>query len=184
MAGHLALRVVRLTADEVGEVGEVMAVVDEARDALRFVLKYKDGRAAAVGGHAADYRGAERQLDHPSLHRAGLALPADVGHQPRQHGQRGAAVQRAAAHIPQREALLLPFPFVLRSLHLHFSTRAGSKLKAKRLYSRISAVQEINLMERVFFLLTSVHRARRRPGQASRMELETNELHFSSFPPS
>lgn len=121
MAGHFALRVVRLTADEVGEVGEIMAVVDEARDALRFVLEYKDRRAAAVSRHAADYRGTEGELDHPGLNRTGLALPADVGHQPRQHGQRGAAVQRTAAHIPQREAPLLPvpFPFVLRSLHLH-----------------------------------------------------------------
>lgn len=83
MAGHFALWVVRLIADEVGEVGEVMAVVDEARDARRFVLKYKDGRAAAVGGHTADYRGTEKELNHPSLNRTGLALPADLGHQPR-----------------------------------------------------------------------------------------------------
>lgn len=127
MAGHFALRVVRLTADEVGEVGEVMAVVDEARDALRLVLKYKDRRAAAVGRHAADCWGSEGELHHPSLNRTGLALPADFSHKPRQHGQRGASVQRAAAHIPQREALLLPFPFVLRSLHLHCSTRRGQK---------------------------------------------------------
>lgn len=42
VTGHLRLWVVRLAPQEIGKVGEVIAVVDEARDELCFVFKYKD----------------------------------------------------------------------------------------------------------------------------------------------
>lgn len=42
VTGHLGLRVVGLAPQEIGKVGEVIAVVDEARDELCFVLEYED----------------------------------------------------------------------------------------------------------------------------------------------
>lgn len=42
VTGHLGLRVVRLAPQQIGKIGEVIAVVYEARDELRFVLEYKD----------------------------------------------------------------------------------------------------------------------------------------------
>lgn len=128
MAGHLGLGVFRLAADEVGEVAEVVAVVDEPRYELRLVLEYEDGRVAAVGRHAADDGRGEGQLDRAGLSGSGLGLlasPADLRHQPRQHGQGGPPVQRAPAQVPEREALIRlaaaaggPFVFIVLFLHL------------------------------------------------------------------
>lgn len=39
---HLGLRVVRLASQEIGKICEVIAVVDEPRDELHFVLEYED----------------------------------------------------------------------------------------------------------------------------------------------
>lgn len=107
MAGHLGLRVVRLAPQEIGEVGEVVAVVNEARDELRFVLENENGRVAAARGDASDKGGVEDQLNFSRLHHraavALLALPADLRHQPRQHGQGGPPVQRGPADVAQGE---------------------------------------------------------------------------------
>lgn len=42
MTGHLGLRVVRLAPQQIGKIGEIIAVVNEARDELCFVLKYEN----------------------------------------------------------------------------------------------------------------------------------------------
>lgn len=42
VTGHLGLGVVGLAPQEIGKIAEVIAVVDEARDELRLVLKNKD----------------------------------------------------------------------------------------------------------------------------------------------
>lgn len=109
VTGHLGLRVVRLAAQQVRKVGEVIAVVYEARDELRLVFEDENGRAVAAGRDAADERRVEQQLNFSGLHdgaeAALLAPPADLGHQPRQHGQGGSPVQRAPAHVRQRERL-------------------------------------------------------------------------------
>lgn len=112
MAGHGGVRVVGLRLDQVGEVGEVVAVVDEAGDVLRLVLEDEDGGRGAggaagagggpgAGGHAAQRGRAQQQQHlagrHPAARGAAglLPLPAapDLGHQPGQHGQRGPPVQ-------------------------------------------------------------------------------------------
>lgn len=107
VTGHLGLGIVRLCPQEIGEIREVVAVVDEARDELHFVFEYKDGRVVAVGGDTADEGGVEDQLDVSGLHQgaavASLAPPADLRHQPRQHGQGGPPVQRGPADVSQRE---------------------------------------------------------------------------------
>lgn len=42
VTGHLGLGIVRLAPEEIGKIGEVIAVVKEARDELCFVLEYED----------------------------------------------------------------------------------------------------------------------------------------------
>lgn len=124
MAGHWGVRVVGLRLDQVGEVGEVVAVVDEAGDVLRLVLEDEDGGRGAggaagaggggAGGHAAQRGRAQQQQHlagrHPAAWGAAGLLPlaaaADLGHQPWQHGQRGPPIQARRAHVPQPEALL------------------------------------------------------------------------------
>lgn len=141
VTGHLGLGVVRRAPDQVGEVGQVVAVVDEPGDEVRLVLEDEDGRVGVVGRHAADERRQEHQLDLPGLDgtpstsststsstststswssTSTLAPPADLGHQPRQHGQGGAAVQGGPADVPQAEALVRPalLPLVQWTLHL------------------------------------------------------------------
>lgn len=107
VTGHLGLRVVRLAPQQIREIRQVVAVVDEARDELSFVLKNKNRGVGAAGGDAADEGGVEDQLDLPRLHQgpavALLAPPADLGHQPRQHGQSGPPVQRGPADVSQGE---------------------------------------------------------------------------------
>lgn len=108
MTRHLGLGVVRLGPQQVGKVGEVVAVVDESRDELRLVLEDEHGRVAAAGRHAAQERRVDEQLHvarlHPGAAVALLAPPSDLGHQPRQHGQRGAPVQRRPSDVSQAEA--------------------------------------------------------------------------------
>lgn len=118
VAGHLRFWVVRLRLDQVGEVSEVVAIVDEARDVLRLVLEDEHGVRGrgggggggwAVGRDAPQVRRAQQEQHFPGRHRAGLwllAAPSDLRHEPRQHGQRGAPVQARPAHVPQLEALL------------------------------------------------------------------------------
>jgi len=99
VTGHLGIGVVRCPPDEISKVREIIAVVDEPRDELGFVLEDEHRRAiGVVGRDASDERRYEHQLDLPgrldgTRGVAPLALPADLGHQPRQHGQGGAAVQ-------------------------------------------------------------------------------------------
>lgn len=109
VAGHGGVGVVGLRLDQVGEVGEVVAVVDEAGDVLRFVLEDEDGGhraggaagASGSGGHAAQSGRAQQQQHlagrHPAAQGAAGLLPlpaaADLSHQPGQHGQRGPPVQ-------------------------------------------------------------------------------------------
>lgn len=104
---HLGLRVVRLAPQEISKICEVIAVVDEARDELRFVFKNKNRGVGAAGGDAADKRGIEDQVNFPRLHHGAavalLAPPADLSHQPRQHGQSGPPVQRGPADVSQGE---------------------------------------------------------------------------------
>lgn len=87
VTGHLGFGVVGLAPQEIGKIGEVIAVVHEARDELRFVLEDENGRVVAGGGDASDERGAQDQLNFSRLHDgaavAPLAPPADLGHQPR-----------------------------------------------------------------------------------------------------
>lgn len=128
VAGHGGVGVVGLRLDQVGEVGEVVAVVDEAGDVLRLVLEDEDGGrgaggaagagggagAGGAGGHTAQRGGAQQQQHLPGRHAAAqgaaglLPLPAaaDLCHQPGQHRQRGPPVQARRAHIPQPETLL------------------------------------------------------------------------------
>lgn len=110
MTGHLRLRVVRLSFHEISKVGQIIAVVDEPGDELRLVLEDKDGGVVAVGRDAAHERRVEDQLDLPGKYRGAavslLTLPADLGHQPRQHGQSGPPVQRRPADVTQPEPLL------------------------------------------------------------------------------
>lgn len=123
VTGHLRLRVVRLPPEQVGKVGEVIAVVDEARDELRFVLEYEHRAVVAAGGDTADEGGVEHQLDVSRLHRGAavgsLASPPDLGHQPRQHGQRGPPVQRGPADVAQGDppVRLWRLPLIL-ALHV------------------------------------------------------------------
>jgi len=123
VTGHLGLGVVGLAPREVGEVGEVVAVVYEARDELRLVLEYEHRGAAAVGRDAAHEGRVEHQLDLPRLPRgaavAPLAPPADLRHQPRQHGQGGPPVERGPADVGQGEPPLRLRPTgLLRTLHV------------------------------------------------------------------
>lgn len=108
VTGHLGLGVVGLAPQEIGKIAEVIAVVDEARDELRLVLKNKDRGVVAAGGDASDERGDEDQLNFSRLHHgaavAPLAPPADLGHQPRQHWQGGPPVQRGPADVSQGES--------------------------------------------------------------------------------
>lgn len=107
VTGHLGLRVVGLAPQEIGKVCEVIAVVDKARDELRFVLEYENRRVIAVGGDAADEGGIEDQLNFSGLHHgaavAPLTPPADLGHEPRQHGQGGPPVERRPADVGEGE---------------------------------------------------------------------------------
>ena len=118
MTGHLRFWVVGLAPQQISKIREVIAVVDEARDELRFVFKNKNRGVGAAGGDAADERGVEDQLNLPGLHQgpavAFLAPPADLSHQPRQHGQSGPPVQRGPAHVSQGEP-----PVVLLNQTLH-----------------------------------------------------------------
>lgn len=90
VTGHLGLGVVGLAPQEIGKIGEVIAVVNEARYELCFVLEYEHWGVVAGGGDTSDEGGAEDQMNFPGLHHraavAFLAPPADLGHQPRQHG--------------------------------------------------------------------------------------------------
>ena len=43
MAGHLGLRVVGLASDQIGEVGEVITIVNEPGDVLSFMLENEYG---------------------------------------------------------------------------------------------------------------------------------------------
>lgn len=117
MAGHLGLGVVRLALEQIGEVGEVVAVVDEAGDELRLVLKDEHRGVAAAGRDAADEGRVEDQLHLPGLHHGAavpsLPAPPDLRHQPRQHGQRGAAVQARPAHVGEGEARRAAAPLLL-----------------------------------------------------------------------
>lgn len=117
VTGHVGLRVVRLSPQQIREVRQVVAVVDEARDELRFVLEDENRRVVAAGGDAAHEGAVEQQLDLPGLHHGAaaalLAPAADLGHQPRQHGQRGAPVQRAPADVSQGEVPVRPLPLIL-----------------------------------------------------------------------
>ncbi len=110
VTGHFGLGVVRLAPQQIGKITEVIAVVDEARDELRLVLEYKDWGVIAAGGDAADEGGVEHQLNFSRLHHgaavASLAPPADLSHQPRQHGQGGPPVQRGPADVSQGEPLV------------------------------------------------------------------------------
>lgn len=107
VTGHLGLRVVRLAPQEIGKICEVIAVVDKPRDELCFVLEYKNRRVIAVGGDATDEGGVEDQLNFSGLHHgaavAFLTPPADLGYQPRQHGQGGPPVQRGPTDVSQGE---------------------------------------------------------------------------------
>lgn len=118
MTGHLGFWVVRLAPQQISKIREVIAVVDEARDELRFVFKNKNRGVGAAGGDAADEGGIEDQLNFPRLHQgaavAFLAPPADLSHQPRQHGQSGPPVQRGPADVSQGEP-----PVVLLNQTLH-----------------------------------------------------------------
>lgn len=134
VTGHVGLRVVGLPPQQVGEAAGVGAAVDEAGDELRLVLEDEHRRAAAAGGHAADEGGAEQQLHLPGLQdgaaAAPLAPPADLGHQPRQHGQRGPPVERAPADVSEEEAPLL----LLLALHVdpeHFESRLDAEDSAE-----------------------------------------------------
>lgn len=98
MAGHLRLGVVRLRLDQVGKVGEVVAVVDEARDVLRLVLEDEHPGVGlhSPGASAPDTRrgdAAQKGRAKHQEHLAGrgrpaaarlrlLAAPADLGHEP------------------------------------------------------------------------------------------------------
>lgn len=121
MTGHLGFWVVRLATQQISKIGEVIAVVDEARDELSFVLKNKNRGVGAAGGDAADERGVEDQMNFPRLRQgaavAFLAPPADLSHQPRQHGQSGPPVQRGPADVSQDET-----PVVLLNQTLHVET--------------------------------------------------------------
>lgn len=118
VTGHLGLRVVRLAPQQIGKIRQVIAVVDEARDELGFVFKNENRGVGAAGGDAADEGRIEDQLNLPRLHQgpavALLAPSADLGHQPRQHGQRGPPVQRGPADVSQGEP-----PVVLLNQTLH-----------------------------------------------------------------
>lgn len=118
MTGHLGFWIVRLATQQISKIGEVIAVVDEARDELSFVLKNKNRGVGAAGGDAADDGGVEDQVNFPRLHQgaavAFLAPPADLSHQPRQHGQSGPPVQRGPADVSQDET-----PVVLLNQTLH-----------------------------------------------------------------
>lgn len=118
MTGHLGFWIVRLATQQISKIGEVIAVVDEARDELSFVLKNKNRGVGAAGGDAADDGGVEDQMNFPRLHQgaavAFLAPPADLSHQPRQHGQSGPPVQRGPADVSQDET-----PVVLLNQTLH-----------------------------------------------------------------
>lgn len=122
VTGHLGLRVARLASQQIGKTSEVIAVVDEAGDQLSLVLEDEDRRVEAVGGDAADEGRVEQQLNFSGLHDgptvSPLAPPADLGHQPRQHGQSGPPVQRAPADISQGEALVRPALLLLLALHV------------------------------------------------------------------
>lgn len=84
---HLGLRVVRLAPQQISKIFEVIAVVDEARDELRFVFKNKHWGVGAAGRDATDKGGIEDQVNFPRLHQGAavalLAPPADLSHQPR-----------------------------------------------------------------------------------------------------
>lgn len=135
MTGHLGLGVVRLAPQQIGKIREVIAVVDEARDELRLVLEYEHGRVAAAGRHAADERRVDDQLHVSGLHAGAavalLAPPADLRHQPGQHGQGGPPVQRRPADVRQGEPLVrlgraaLP---LIPTLHVDPSGRVALKL--------------------------------------------------------
>lgn len=135
MTGHLGLGVVRLAPQQIGKIREVIAVVDEARDELRFVLEYEHGRVAAAGRHAADERRVDNQMHlsglHPGAAVALLAPPADLRHQPGQHGQGGPPVQRRPADVRQGEPLVglgraaLP---LIPTLHVDPGGRVALKL--------------------------------------------------------
>lgn len=118
VTGHLGFRVVRLAPQQISKIREVIAVVDEARDELRVVFKNKNRGVGAAGRDAADEGRIQDQLDFPRLHQgaavAFLAPPADLSHQPRQHGQSGPPVQRGPADVSQGEP-----PVVLLNQTLH-----------------------------------------------------------------
>lgn len=142
VTGHLGLRVVGLAPQQIGKVGEIIAVVDEARDELGFVLEDEHGGAGAARRDAPDHGGAEDQLHVPRRHRGAavalLALPADLRHQPRQHGQGGAPVQRGPADVAQGEALVRLRVAVLR-LHVEPANfgRAQSLLVGNTFHAHI-----------------------------------------------
>lgn len=135
VTGHLGLGVVRLAPQQIGEIREVVAVVDETRDELRFVLEYEHGRVAAAGRHAADERRVDDQLHLSGLHSGAavalLAPPADLRHQPGQHRQRGPPVQRRPADVRQGDPAVglgraaLP---LIPTLHVDPSGRVAPKI--------------------------------------------------------
>lgn len=182
VTGHLGLRVVRLTPQEIGKIREVIAVVDEPRDELRFVLEYEDWGVVAAGGYAADEWGIKDQLNFSRLHRgaavAPLTPPADLCHQPRQHGQSGPPVQRGPADVSKGEprvgirgtALPLipalhvdPADFGLKLLQSDaglkitfrgvafytFKTDASKTSKARRCFAQFAPVPVFTSMEKV-----------------------------------
>lgn len=125
-----------------------MAVVDEARDVLSLVLEDEHCRVGLRGrratapsgtgarrGHAAQEGRAEHQ-EHlagrrrPAAARLGLlAAPADLGHEPGQHGQRGPAVQARPSHVPQPEPLVSRLPLA--------RLRSGARLGLQRVRERL-----------------------------------------------
>ncbi|VCW91090.1 unnamed protein product, partial [Gulo gulo] len=148
VAGHLGLGVVGLRLDQVGKVGEIVAVVNEARDVLCLVLEDEHRRVGLRRRGADAPRGPdtgcgdtaqEGRAEHQE-HLAGgrrpaaarlrlLAAPADLSHEPGQHWQRGPAVQARPPHVPQ------PKPFVagLPGARL----RRGARLGLQRVRERL-----------------------------------------------
>lgn len=119
-----------------------MAVVNEARDVLCLVLEdehrrvglRRRGADAPRGPNAGSRDTAQEGRAEHQEHLAGgrrpaaarlrlLAAPADLSHEPGQHGQRGPAVQARPPYVPQ------PKPFVARL--------PGTRLRLQRVRERL-----------------------------------------------
>lgn len=147
VTGHLGLGVVGLAPQEIGKIGEIIAVVNETRDELCFVLEYEHGGVVAARGNASDEGGVEDQLNFSRLHHgaavAFLTLPADLCHQPRQHGEGGPPVQRGPADVSQREppVCLQGAALLVRlTLHVDFRPMLGDSFCATTLANDVDDV--------------------------------------------